>query len=220
MVERQLLLPTCIFAIRSLSKSWIFIYRLETYQDFQLFHPQSLLVSPITMLFPSEGWKTGLSLRNTKFSTRRDTTNLERWLMWMNDAFLKYLSFCSINRLCQTWGVEAWRKLFLKTTTSTALLCWPVSPIGTYSHETYPTHSLFNSKTGQTTSHLLKTLQHQQASMWEEATLHKILNAMYESKPENSLNLSYCNFIACTMQSKSVLTELKVTLTSALAIQK
>lgn len=219
-VEHQLPLSACIFAIHSLSKASIFIYRLEIHQDFQLFHSQSLLVSPITMPFPREGWKTGPSPRNTKFSTRGDTTNLGGWLMWMNDALLKYLSFCSINRLCQTPGAKAWIKQFFKTTTSAALLCWRMSPIGMSSHETYPTRLLFNSKTGQTTSHLLKTLQRQRASMWEEATLHKILNATCESKPENSLNSSYCNFIACIMLFRSILTELKVVLTSTLAIQK
>lgn len=92
-------LSTCIPAMRSLKL--YFIYRVEKYQGFWLLHSPSLFMSPITTLFPSEGWKTGSLRRYPKFSTRGDATASERWLMWMNDAFLKYLSYSSTNRLCQ-----------------------------------------------------------------------------------------------------------------------
>lgn len=40
----------------------------------------------------------------------------------------------------------------------------------------------FNNTTRQTTSQLLKTLQHQQASVWEEVILHKPLNVTLWTK--------------------------------------
>lgn len=115
----------CVPATCSLNKSWIFIYRVENYQDFLLFNPQSLLMSPITMLFPSRKWKTGSLIKYTIFFHKRRHHKLRK-MTYVNEWRISKIFILPFDKqIVSALRIKSLNKTTWKPTMSKVLLSWP-----------------------------------------------------------------------------------------------
>lgn len=115
----------CVPATCNLNKSWIFIYRVENYQDFLLFNPQSLLMSPITMLFPSQKGKTGSLIKYTIFFHKRRHHKLRK-MTYVNEWRISKIFILPFDKqIVSALRIKSLNKTTWKPTMSKLLLSWP-----------------------------------------------------------------------------------------------